>query len=292
MRILVIGGSGMLGIELCEALAARGYEVSSPDRRTLDITDPVAVARIATGELGAGARWCVNCAAYTNVDAAESEVEAAGLLNALAPAYVAAASHAAGMRLIHLSTDFVFDGAKGSPYEETDRINPLGVYGKTKADGELAVVGAQPGAVIVRTAWLYGARGKCFPKTVIRAWLDGRPLRVVADQYGCPTYSRDLARVLADLIEKDPPGGIYHAAGPDILSWHAFALLAIETYARERGLQDRPIAVEAIRTGEWPTPAPRPRYSALACHKIAALGIEAMPPAAESLRDFCRRLNL
>lgn len=282
----------MLGADLCEVLHARGHEVSASDRRSLDITDPVAVARIATGEVGAGARWCVNCAAYTNVDAAETQVEAAGLLNALAPGYLASACHAVGMRLIHVSTDFVFDGAKSSPYEETDRVNPLGVYGKTKADGESAVMGAQPGALIVRTAWLYGARGKCFPKTVIQAWLDGRPLRVVADQVGTPTYTRSLAGILADLIEKDPAGGIYHAAGPDIMSWHAFARLAIETYARERGLQDRPIVVEPICTSEWPTPAPRPRYSALACHKIAALGIQAMPSVAESLTDFCRRLNL
>jgi dTDP-4-dehydrorhamnose reductase len=153
-------------------------------------------------------------------------------------------------------------------------------------------MGADPAALVVRTAWLYGARGKCFPKTIIQAWLDERPLRVVADQVGTPTYTRSLAGVLADLIEKDPAGGIKKAAGPDIMTWHAFALLAIETYARERELRDRPIVVEPICTSEWPTPAPRPPYSALACHKIAALGIQAMPPAGEALRDFCRRLKL
>jgi len=290
MQVLVVGATGMLGADVHRALAERGHEVVTPDRHALDITNPESVAQIATGELAGGARWCINCAAYTNVDAAESEPTAAGMLNALGPGYLAAACGAVGIRLIHLSTDFVFDGRKRSPYEETDPVHPLGVYGRTKADGESAVLGAQPGALVVRTSWLYGPRGRCFPKTIIQAWLEGRPLRVVADQTGTPTYTGDLARVLADLLRMDPSGGIYHAAGPDVMTWHEFAVRALTAYADERGIQDRPIFVQAIRTEDWPTPAPRPTYSALACEKIAALGIEPMRPVDASLREFCRRL--
>lgn len=278
----------MLGHDVLPELRARGWEPVALDLADLDLTDPAAVARLSSGEFGRDVTWCVNCAAYTAVDRAEEEKDAAHAVNALAAGYVAQACALAGVRVLHMSTDFVFDGEASEPYTETAAPNPLGTYGRTKLEGEEAVLAGGRAAIVVRTAWLYGPGGKCFPKTIAAAWDAGEPLRVVGDQIGNPTYTRDLARVLADLIEKGPPGGVYHAAGPDAMSWHAFSRLSLRVYA-ERSGNVKPIEIEEIRTSDRPTPARRPKYSALSFAKCASLGIAPMRPTAAALREFWSR---
>lgn len=286
MRFLVVGSTGMLGTDVRAELERRGHEVVTPSSSELDITNPHSVAE----GVRQGIDWCINCAAYTAVDKAETEVDAATLLNALAPGYLARACAMAGTRLIYVSTDFVFDGSKTEPYTEEDKTNPLGAYGRTKREGEEAVMASGASALIVRTSWLYGPNGNSFPKTMINAWLAGKNLRVVADQIGTPTYTGDLARVLVDLVELGPEAGIYHAAGPDVMSWHEFARMVIEAYRDLRGL-DNPVEIKPIKTEDWPTPAVRPKYSALSSGKLQSFGVEPMRPTREALREFCLRLQ-
>lgn len=279
----------MLGTDLVVELTRRGHEVACPSKADLDITDPMSVARLAAGDLG-GHDWCFNCAAYTAVDKAEDEIDTAIALNSLGPGYLAKACAMAGIRLVHMSTDFVFDGDAAEPYSEEHSTNPLSTYAVTKRDGEEAVL-ANPEAVVVRTAWLYGSSGNCFPKTIIKAWLAGKSLRVVSDQVGSPTFSADLAGVLVDCLEKDLSPGIYHAAGSDVMSWQALALLACETYARVHQIGGS-VEIEAITTADWPTPARRPRFSALSSAKLASLGIGPMRAVEEAMSEFVGRISL
>jgi dTDP-4-dehydrorhamnose reductase len=288
MRVLVTGGSGMLGSDLVEQLRARGHEVDAPSREALDITDPMSVANVTADEYK-GTRWCINCAAYTAVDNAETEIREATELNAIGPGYLARACAMAMIPLVHISTDFVFDGEASQPYAEDDRTNPQGAYGRTKLAGETAVLGSSPNSMVVRTSWLYGPNGKSFPRTMIAAWEAGKTLSVVADQVGNPTYTGDLARTLVDFVEKNPYPGIYHATGPDTMSWHDLATLTLETYNELTG-GHRAVEVEPIRTEDWPTPARRPKYSALSNARVQELGISPMRPTAEAMKDFCQRL--
>ncbi len=289
MRILVLGASGMLGTDLVPILVEGGHEVQAPTSKDLDITDPSAVALIPAGEFGR-LDWCINCAAFTAVDKAETSLREATELNAIGPGYLAKACASEGARMLHLSTDFVFDGTAHEPYEVHALTNPLGVYGKTKRDGEIAVLEAHANAVVLRTSWLYGANGNSFPKTMIKAWGAGKSLRVVADQIGSPTYTIDLARTIKDILEKNAFPGVYHATGPDAMSWYDFALQALETW-RQITSQDKPIDVTPIATSEWPTPAKRPPFSVLSNAAIADLHISPMRPVKEALKDFCARLG-
>lgn len=281
----------MLGRDLAIHIQERGHVAVQVDLPEFDITDPMSVAKIPAKEVSPVLDWCVNCAAYTAVDKAESEEEAATLVNTLGPGYLAQACSMAGIRLLHVSTDFVFDGSASEPYQESSATNPIGVYGRTKLEGEHAALSASPGAVIARTAWLYGPFGDSFPAKLIRAWLAGKELKVVADQTGSPTYTADLARVLVDLMEKDAPGGIYHTAGPEAMSWRDFTVLALEAWRQVRGPQDAMISVAPIQTEDWPTPAERPKYSVLSFEKTATLGIQPMRPVREALLDFVDRLD-
>ena len=276
----------MLGQDLVAELKQRGHEVLAPSSSELDITDPTSAAAVSAYE---GVAWCVNCAAYTAVDKAEEEVQRATELNAFAPSYLARACAMAGIKLLHVSTDFVFDGQASEPYTEEAATNPLGVYGRTKRDGEEAVLAALPIALIFRTAWLYGANGKSFPKTMINAWLAEKTLRVVDDQIGSPTYTGDLARTIVDAIEANVFPGIYHATGPDSMSWRQFATKAIEAYLSLHGIE-RTVEIAPIKTEDWPTPATRPKYSVLSNAKLQAAGIAPMRPTGESLADFVSRL--
>jgi len=280
MRILVIGGTGMLGSDLVAEAIARGSEVSAPARAELDITDPVSVAQLAAktfGEFDAA----INCAAYTAVDRAEAEVDQATDLNVIGPGLLAGALGMAGVPLLHLSTDFVFGEMEPieSGLTEEHPTNPLGVYGRSKLDGEFAVL-TGPNWV-VRTSWLFGPNGSSFPRTIIRAYEAGKPLRVVSDQVGTPTYTAHLAATLLRLLESNVEPGVYHAAGPEAMSWHEFATWTL----REWTGNDVPI--EAIRTEDWPTPAVRPRFSALATTKK----VPAMPPIRQGIAEFCERLR-
>jgi len=285
----------MLGTDLLEVLRMRGFVVQAPSSQELDITNPESVAGIAVERWGT-VDWLINCAAYTAVDKAETEPEQAAALNTLGPAFLAQACALKGIRFLHVSTDFVFDGAGVGPYREEAPTLPLGVYGRTKRDGEEGVLAHAPQSVIVRTAWLYGAHGQCFPKTMIRAWLAGRALRVVGDQIGNPTHTFELARVLAEIVETRLDGGIYHAAGPSAMSWHRLALDALEVFHEVTGVAPHPIAIESIVTADWPTPAQRPANSTLDpanstldFSKLAGHGITPMEPVREGLRNFVVR---
>jgi dTDP-4-dehydrorhamnose reductase len=271
----------MLGRAVVAELGRRGFEAVPASREELDLAEPMDVAELAAGSFGTfGA--VVNCAAYTAVDRAESEPQAAAEANALGVGYLGAACREIGADLVHVSTDFVFDGLSSEPYAEDAPTNPLSVYGRTKLDGERALLG-HPRAKVVRTAWLYGD-GKCFPLTMLNAYRAGRSLRVVADQRGNPTYVPDLARVLVDLVDRAAPAGVYHAVGPETTTWHDFAIRAIRAATGETP------DIAPVTTAEYPTPAVRPRNSALADTRLAPLGIAPMRPLDEALADWAQGL--
>lgn len=276
MRVLVTGARGMLGQDVVAELTRRGVETIATDFPEVDITNPSSLSGLEAVD------WCINCAAYTAVDRAESEEEIALRINRDGVAFLRDWCKSLAVRLLHISTDFVFDGTAVKPYLEDAPTNPLSAYGRTKLAGEQVLAGAD--ALIVRTAWLYGPHGKSFPRSMQEAFLAGRSLRVVADQVGNPTYTADLARVLVDLISKDARAGIYHAVGPETMNWHEFAVRAIAARTGSRP------SIEAIRTEDWPTPAVRPKYSALSFSKLAGLGIEPMRPVDEALAEFTARL--
>ena len=278
-----------MGTDLVARLITDGNEVTAPSHSELDITDPSSVAQVAAHR---GAfDWCINCSAYTAVDKAESEIESATLLNALAPSYLGGACAIAGIKLIHISTDFVFDGIATTPYAEDSPRSPLGVYGSTKAEGEIGLLTANENALIVRTSWLYGPNGNSFPKTMIRAWDAGKKLRVISDQTGCPTYTKDLASVLSQMVELNAFPGIYHGCGSTVTNWHAFAEKAILAWKESKG-DPREVDIAPIPTSEYPTPAKRPQYSVMSTQKLQDLGIAEMPPVEVGLADFVQLVQL
>lgn len=287
-RVLVLGGSGMLGSSVVSEFASRRWFVTSPSHKDLDFTWPQHLENLRKHGYGEF-DWVVNCAAYSNVDGSESNAMHAMKMNGVAPGSVAAVCASNGWRFLHISSDFVFDGETDVPYTEDRMPNPLGTYGRSKLLGEQNVMREAPSSVIVRTAWLFGPKGKCFPRSIIEAWLDGKELRVVADQTGSPTYTGDLARVLGDMIERNVEAGIYHAVGPDIMTWHALAELSISAYREVLGLT-KEVSVQAITSAEWPTPARRPRYSALSTARLDGLQIASMRGTKEALTEFSQRL--
>ena len=286
---MVLGADGMLGSDVVAEFRQLGWDVVAPLRDEVDITKAEDLEHVRVRDFG-NLDWIVNCAAYTNVDKAEDEFYEASAANGIAPGILAYICARNGWRFLHISTDFVFDGESDQPYQEGYFPKPLGKYGMTKLMGERNAAKENPDAIICRTAWLYGPTGSSFPRTIIKAWLDGKELRVVDDQIGSPTYTGEMARVMADMIQADLAGGLYHAAGPDAMTWYHLALLALETYRDSVLGESREIAVEAIGTEEWPTSAPRPKYSVLSSGKLFALGVSPMRSTQACLVDFCRRL--
>ncbi len=282
MNALVVGGYGMLGTDLVANLRQSGHQVTGLSSTEFNITDPTAVAELATGHLGSF-DVVFNCAAYTKVDLAESEPQRAFEVNALGAGYLAQAASQLNIPLFHVSTDFVFRGDARVPYLENSQTDPIAVYGTTKAEGEERVLSY--GGSVVRTSWLYGAHGPCFPKSIIRAWTAGKPLRVVSDQVGCPTYTNDLALALVRLAEQPLRLPIYHVAGPEPMSWHAFATRAVTAFAQRIGAPE-PVQIDPILTSDWPTPAVRPTFSALATHITDGLGITPLPRVQVSFEQF------
>ncbi len=290
MKTAVIGSLGMLARDLCGLLKARGHEVIELDLPDLDIREEDQVFRtLSRGSPEA----VVNCAAYTNVDQAESESGLAYAVNRDGALYVAKACSNMRIPLIHTSTDYVFDGNATAPYSEEDEPHPLGVYGMSKLDGENAVRSTASQHYIVRTAWLYGVGGKNFVKTILHHARTKPELRVVADQYGCPTWTMVLAEGLSAFLErvaegKPAPWGTYHCCGKGIATWHELAELIIDEGRKHEPL--RAERVVPITTAEYPTAAKRPHHSALDCQKIErALGIK--PPAWQtSLKLMLERL--
>jgi dTDP-4-dehydrorhamnose reductase len=257
VKALVLGANGQLGRAIVAA-APDGAGVRALDRAACDIADRAATERAIAD---ASPDVVFNAAAYTAVDRAESEPEQAARLNAEAPGWIAAAAKAAGARTVHVSTDFVFDGLSGRPYGPGDAVSPLGVYGRTKLDGERAVAAADPDALIVRSAWIYAARGANFLNTMLRLMRERDTVAVVADQIGTPTHAASLAAALWGL-HRAGATGIHHFTDAGVASWYDFAV-AIAEEAEAAGLIEAPARVVPIGTGQYPTPARRPAYSVL-----------------------------
>lgn len=271
-RILLVGAGGMLGRDLVDALAGR--EVIALTRAELDVTDPKAVDAAV-----AGADIVINATAYTKVDDAESHEDDAFAVNAVAPGLLAEASARHGARLVHVSTDYVFDGSATSPYAEDAPRGPVSAYGRTKAEGELRVLAALPdGAAILRTAWLYGEHGPSFPKTMLKLAADRETLTVVDDQRGQPTWSRDLAARIVEVVDLGVPAGVFHATSAGETTWFGFAR-EVFTLA---GLD--PERVQPIDSAGFVRPAPRPAYSVLGHDAWARIGL---PP----IRDWREALD-
>lgn len=270
MRALILGGRGQLGRELAAA-ASDAVSLYSPGRDEVDITDPGSVHR-AVAE--ANPDIVINAAAYTAVDMAESEPEVAHAVNAVGAENVARASAEAGARMVHFSTDFVFGGDATVPYEPDATAVPLGVYGRTKLDGEQAVLAVLPAeALILRTSWLYSAYGSNFVKTMIRLMSERDSLSVVGDQIGSPTWAGGLATLTWRAVEVSVGGGIYHWCDAGAISWFDFAI-EIQDVGHQLGLLDRIIPISRITTAEYPTAAKRPAFSVLDCHSTeSATGI-------------------
>jgi len=268
----------MLGTALCPVLEQAGWAVVRADIQEFDITDP-ATTRTFVREKSPSV--IINCAAYTAVDRAESERELAFRVNDEGARNIAGAAAEVNAALLHISTDYVFDGSKTGPYVEEDPPNPLGAYGASKLAGEEAVRETLDQHWIVRTAWLYGIHGKSFPRTILILAREGRPLRVVADQVGSPTYTVHLAWVLAKIIEH-PAYGIYHAVNSGSCSWYDLACAVLRAAGIHREIQP-------VSTPEFPRPAPRPANSVLDTSKLErAFGLR-LPHWQEGVAQFVSR---
>jgi dTDP-4-dehydrorhamnose reductase len=277
IRVLLTGAAGQVGSELARALAGRA-DVAAHDRRTLDLADGAALSRVVREVKPA---LVLNAAAYTAVDKAESEEAAAHAVNAVAPGILGEETRRCGALLVHYSTDYVFDGTKGEPYVETDATAPMGAYGRTKLEGERAIAATGCDHLILRTSWVFGPHGQNFMRTMLRLAETRRELRVVADQQGAPTSSRDLARATlavlggadgevseSKLARVRGASGIYHATAAGITTWHAFAQQIFSEWAwRNAGRFVAPRVVP-ITTSEYPTAARRPAYSVLSNEKL------------------------
>lgn len=275
MRILLIGKDGQLGQELLPLLNPLG-QVTSVGRETLDLSQPEAIVKAATDTKP---DVIVNAAAYTAVDKAESEQELAMAINGKAPGVLAETAEKLGASLIHISTDYVFDGTQSHPYRETDATQPLGAYGQSKRAGEEAIQSTQANFAIIRTAWVYGGGGKGnFVKTMLRLGGDREELRVVSDQVGSPTWTWDLAQAITQLIPQlnESTRGLYHYTNSGVCSWYDLAVATFEE-AEQLGVPLKIQRVFPITTAEYPTPARRPAYSVLSSKKISEL-LGAPPP--------------
>lgn len=289
--ILVTGGQGQVALALGRLAPARAMEVVVVGRPDFDFDRPETLEAVFASRPWA---YVVNAAAYTAVDAAEADEAGAARANRDGPAMLATLCAARGIPFIHISTDYVFDGDKGAPYLESDPTNPTGAYGRTKRDGEEAVLAAGGKSTILRTAWVYSDTGKNFVKTMLAAGAKLPRLRVVADQIGSPTAAEDLAAAILDIITlidrdgwKPAYGGLFHATGAGETSWHG---LACATFAEARRYDGPSPEVEAITTADWPTPARRPADSRLDNGKLAATFGVALPDWRASLARTIDRL--
>jgi dTDP-4-dehydrorhamnose reductase len=272
MRVTVFGASGLLGRALVQKLTAE--QVTALSSKDADLRDATGVERVVRA---ARPECIVLCAAYTDVDGCESNRDLAFSVNRDGALNVARAARDAASRLIFLSTDYVFDGGKRSPYEVVDPRNPINVYGQTKAQAEERLLEVMPDAVIVRTSWLFGPGGKCFPATILRLAASRPELAVVNDQRGSPTLTTDLASALLLLGKKDPRG-IVHVTNSGDCTWYEFANEIIGT----AGLDNH---VRPVSTTEFPRPARRPAYSVLSPASRIECGIE-MPTWQDALRRY------
>lgn len=285
MKILITGKNGQLGYELTEKFS-RMHEVIALDRSELDLSQP---DQITQKVRDIKPDLILNAAAYTAVDLAEKEADLAVAINGIAPGVLADEANRLDVPIIHYSTDYVFDGSASVPYKENDATAPLGIYGKSKLAGEIAVASTAKQFLIMRVSWLYGNRRQNFMLTMLRLMRERENLSVVSDQIGSPTWVRLVANtteralnLLSSKATLEIADGLYHAAASGVTSWHGFAsAILANTNDAERRVQN----IRAIATSEYPTPAKRPAYSVLNCSKIeTALGVK-MPTWNSQLLD-------
>jgi dTDP-4-dehydrorhamnose reductase len=282
----VIGNKGMLGTELSLLLERNKIPFIGTDRE-VDIANPAALMDFASSH---PINWIINCSAYTAVDKAEDDTAACRLLNTNGPANIATVAKAKGARLMHISTDYVFDGTGNKPYTEEDATHPTGVYGDSKRDGEIAVSENNPGSYIIRTAWLYGKHGNNFVHTMLRLMHERDEIKVVNDQYGSPTWAFNLAETVVTLIRqvesgKNIPFGIYHYTNEGTCTWFEFAQ-AIYAEGKSVNLLTKPCTVTPCTSAEYPAKVKRPAYSVLDKTKIKnTLDIE-IPHWETSLKKY------
>ena len=266
MRVVVFGAGGQVGRAVVK-MAPAGHEVLARTHADVDIADASAIGR-ALGE--ARPDWVVNAGAYTAVDLAEDEPGKAAAINDLAVGILADAAGRCGSRLVHLSTDFVFDGGSSRAYLPGDAPRPLGVYGVTKLGGERRVLGGGCAGIVLRTAWVYAAEGRNFVLTMLRRMRERELVKVVSDQIGTPTWASGLARAVWGLIDAEAASGIHHWTDLGVASWYDFAV-AIHEEALECGLLKRPIEIVPIQASEYPARARRPAFSVLDTSATRAL---------------------
>ena len=290
MKALVTGTTGQLGCELIRQVVDYSFEAVPISEDELDITDFDQIKKIFQG---VQPDLVINPAAYTNVDQAESETEKVFRINRDGAENLAKICVDHDIPLIHVSTDYVFDGKKNEPYVEDDPVLPLGIYGESKAAGEQAIDSLLPKHIIIRTSWLYGVYGQNFVKTMIRLGKERRELSVVSDQFGCPTSATDLAAAILFIVEhlfkaSKPAWGTYHFCGEGITSWHRFAETIFEVVGRTQSV--KPPVVRPITTSEYPTQAERPAYAALNCNRIRHhFGVK-QKPWQQSLEEVIKRI--
>jgi dTDP-4-dehydrorhamnose reductase len=279
MLVLVTGIGGQLGFDVVKELTVKGHEAVGVDRTELDITDELAVTAYIQN---LKPEAIIHCAAYTNVDAAETDQEGAYKVNALGTKYLAEAAKLVDAKMVYVSTDYVFDGAGTEPYEVDHPTKPLGVYGETKLVGEKLLQESLEKYFIVRTAWVYGINGNNFVKTMLKLGQERKELGVVYDQVGSPTYTVDLAKFLVELIDSEKYG-VYHASNEGVCSWHEFA---VEIF-KQAGMD---VKVNPLTSEEFPRPAARPQYSVLSKKKIIEEGFTPLRDWKEALKEYLKEL--
>ncbi|MGX9519195.1 dTDP-4-dehydrorhamnose reductase [Vibrio mediterranei] len=290
MKVLITGSHGQVGHCLVNVLSARDdIEVFAYDREDLDITNESQVNSV-VAELKPDV--IMNCAAHTAVDKAETDIEMSYAINCDGPSYLAKATESLGALMLHISTDYVFDGDKALPYVETDKPNPKGAYGQSKLAGENAVIANCSRYAILRTAWVFGEHGNNFVKTMLRLGKERPELGIIGDQFGGPTYAGDIAKALATIMDNfasSELSGVYHFSGAPHVSWCQFAKAIFESAGKHGALSKLPL-VNEITADQYPLPAPRPANSRLNCdkiHQVFAVEPSDWQQALENIKKYC-----
>ena len=273
-QILLLGGSGILGSEVLLLTDLESYDYVAPTSSDLDITDKEQLFKYVS-ELKPS--WIINCAAWTNVDGAESSFKEAREINSIAVENLGTAARLVGCKIIHISTDYVFDGESSKPYDENSPVKPVNKYGESKLEGENALLAVAPDSYVIRTSWLYGASGKNFVKTIAGKAIQNEEARVVNDQVGSPTSARDLAGAIISIVNNEPEPGLYNYSNHGSCSWFEFAQRIYERVGAN------PSLVFPISSDSLNLIARRPRYSLLSKEKWKSLGLVEVPRWEDSL---------
>ena len=268
MTWVILGANGQLGKELYYLLKSSNIEVIGLTKNEIDLANPESIIEKLSKY---PAEYLVNCAAYTQVDKAEEEIDLANKVNGLAVGQIAKYALENYIPFVHISTDYVFDGSSKNPYKETDQTNPQSVYGKSKLLGETETLLRNPKAYILRTAWVYGAHGRNFPKIIADKLRSGESLQVVNDQIGSPTWTFDLANAIIEILEKKPDSGIYHVTNSEFCSWFEFAKEIAESLKIDEN------KITPTSSDKYIRPAKRPSYSVLSNEKWIKAGLKPLP---------------